>query len=107
MSSQFALLKARRYGPFFGTQFLGAFNDNLYKNALLVLLTFHATQWTTLEPAVLANLAAGIFILPFFLFSASAGNWRINTTKPRWRGWSKSSKSSSCSLRESVSGCIA
>ena len=73
MSSQFALLKARRYGPFFGTQFLGAFNDNLYKNALLVLLTFHATQWTTLEPAVLANLAAGIFILPFFLFSASAG----------------------------------
>ena len=73
MSSQFALLKARRYGPFFGTQFLGAFNDNLYKNALLVLLTFHATQWTTLEPAVLANLAAGIFIIPFFLFSASAG----------------------------------
>ena len=73
MSSQFALLKARRYGPFFGTQFLGAFNDNLYKNALLVLLTFQASQWTTLEPAVLANLAAGIFILPFFLFSASAG----------------------------------
>ena len=73
MSSQFGLLKARRFAPFFGTQFLGAFNDNLFKNALVVLLTFQAAQWTTLAPEVLANLAAGIFILPFFLFSATAG----------------------------------
>lgn len=73
MSSQFGLLAKRRFGPFFSTQFLGAFNDNLFKNALIVLLTFHATQWTTLKPELLANLAAGIFILPFFLFSASAG----------------------------------
>ncbi|HPP48257.1 MAG TPA: MFS transporter, partial [Accumulibacter sp.] len=67
------LLKARRFAPFFATQFLGAFNDNLFKNALVVLLTFQAAQWTTLAPEVLANLAAGIFILPFFLFSATAG----------------------------------
>jgi 1-acyl-sn-glycerol-3-phosphate acyltransferase len=73
MSSQFSLLSTRRFGPFFGTQFLGAFNDNLFKNALVVLLTFQATQWTTLKPELLANLAAGIFILPFFLFSATAG----------------------------------
>jgi 1-acyl-sn-glycerol-3-phosphate acyltransferase len=73
MSGPFHLLKTRRFLPFFGTQFLGAFNDNLFKNALIVLLTFHATSWTTLQPAVLANLAAGIFILPFFLFSATAG----------------------------------
>lgn len=73
MSSQFSLLKTRRFGPFFSTQFLGAFNDNLFKNALTVLLTFHAAQWTTLKPELLANLAAGIFILPFFLFSATAG----------------------------------
>jgi 1-acyl-sn-glycerol-3-phosphate acyltransferase len=73
MSSQFSLLKTRRFAPFFGTQFLGAFNDNLFKNALVVMLTFHAASWTTLKPEVLANLAAGIFILPFFLFSASAG----------------------------------
>src|SRR5512140_2517562 len=73
MSSQFQLLKAKRFAPFFGTQFLGAFNDNLFKNALVVMLTFHAASWTTLAPEVLANLAAGIFILPFFLFSASAG----------------------------------
>src|SRR5690349_18916505 len=73
MSSQFSLLRKRRFGPFFATQFLGAFNDNLFKNALVVLLTFHATQWTTIRPELLANLAAGIFILPFFLFSATAG----------------------------------
>ncbi len=73
MSGQFGLLKTRRFAPLFGTQFLGAFNDNLYKNALIVLLTFQSAQWTTLAPELLANLAAGIFILPFFLFSATAG----------------------------------
>ena len=71
--SQFSLLRRRRFLPFFGTQFLGAFNDNLFKNALIVLLTFQAASWTTLRPEILANLAAGIFILPFFLFSATAG----------------------------------
>ena len=71
--SQFALLKTRRFAPFFVTQFLGAFNDNLFKNALVVLLTFHAASWTTLAPELLTNLAAGIFIVPFFLFSATAG----------------------------------
>ena len=73
MSGQLGLLKATRFAPLFGTQFLGAFNDNLYKNALVVLLTFQAAQWTSLAPELLANLAAGIFILPFFLFSATAG----------------------------------
>lgn len=73
MSGQFGLLKQKRFAPFFATQFLGAFNDNLFKNALVVLLTFQAARWTTLKPELLANLAAGIFILPFFLFSATAG----------------------------------
>lgn len=73
MSGQFQLLKTRRFAPFFCTQFLGAFNDNLFKNALVVLLTFQAASWTSLAPEILANLAAGIFILPFFLFSATAG----------------------------------
>jgi len=73
MSGQFGLLKKKRFGPFFATQFLGAFNDNLFKNALIVLLTFHAAHWTTLKAELLANLAAGVFILPFFLFSATAG----------------------------------
>lgn len=71
--SQFTLLADRRFGPLFVTQFFGAFNDNVFKNALVVLLTFQAASWTTLEPVLLANLAAGLFILPFFLFSATAG----------------------------------
>jgi MFS family permease len=71
--SQFALFARRRFAPLFVTQFLGAFNDNVFKNALVVLLAFNAAAWTTLSSDVLANLAAGIFILPFFLFSATAG----------------------------------
>jgi len=73
MSGQSHLLRTRRFLPLFITQFLGAFNDNVFKNALVVLLTFHAAQWTTLPAGILANLAAGVFILPFFLFSATAG----------------------------------
>ena len=83
MSSQFHLLGERRFRPFFLTQFLGAFNDNLFKNALVVLLTFQAASWTTIAPALLANLAAGIFILPFFLFSATAGQLADKYDKAR------------------------
>jgi MFS family permease len=83
MSGQFHLLGTRRFLPFFGTQFLGAFNDNLFKNALVVLLTFKAASWTTLKPELLANMAAGIFILPFFLFSATAGQLADKYDKAR------------------------
>ena len=81
--SQFRLLREQRFRPFFLTQFLGAFNDNLFKNALVVLLTFQAASWTTIAPALLANLAAGIFILPFFLFSATAGQLADKYDKAR------------------------
>jgi 1-acyl-sn-glycerol-3-phosphate acyltransferase len=70
---QFQLLRTRRFLPFFVTQFLGALNDNLFKNAMVLLLTFQAAHSSTLSTGVLVNLAAGIFILPFFLFSATAG----------------------------------
>ena len=83
MSSQFGLLKTPRFAPFFLTQFLGAFNDNLYKNSLVVLLAFQAASWTTLKIEVLTNLAAGIFILPFFLFSATAGQLADKYDKAR------------------------
>ncbi|MFC0252909.1 MFS transporter [Massilia consociata] len=71
--SQFSLLTQRRFGPFFWTQFLGAFNDNLFKTALLVILTYDALSWTTISPSLLNNLIPGLFILPFVLFSATAG----------------------------------
>jgi len=72
-ASQFTLLKQRRFAPFFWTQFLGAFNDNLFKTALIVVLTFDAAQWTTLQPSMITNLIPGLFILPYVLFSATSG----------------------------------
>ena len=72
---QFALLGTRRFLPFFTTQALGAFNDNVFKNALVIMLTFKIAGLSQADINTLANLAAGLFILPFFLFSASAGQW--------------------------------
>ncbi len=71
--SQFRLLSERRFLPFFGTQALGAFNDNVYKNTLVIIATYHAAQFTSIKPALLTNLAGGLFILPFVLFAGLAG----------------------------------
>ena len=68
-----SLLAQRRFLPFFLTQFLGAFNDNVFKNALIILIAFNSQQYSTLPTDVLTNLSAGLFILPFLLFSATAG----------------------------------
>lgn len=73
MSSQFRLMGERRFRPFFFTQFLGAFNDNVFKTALITLVTFRAGQLTSLDGKMLATLLPGLFILPFFLFSATSG----------------------------------
>ncbi len=66
------LLTSRRLGPLFVTQVLGAANDNLFKNALIVLAVYRLDTGGV-SPAVLGTLAAAVFILPFFLFSATAG----------------------------------
>jgi 1-acyl-sn-glycerol-3-phosphate acyltransferase len=71
--SQFRLLGAKRFGPFFITQTLGAFNDNVFKNALIILVTFGIAGLSPDDINVYVNLAGGLFILPFFLFSATAG----------------------------------
>lgn len=71
--SQFALLGKRRYAPLFVTQALGAFNDNVYKNALVILVGFGIVGLSPAQIDFYVNLAAGLFILPFFLFSATAG----------------------------------
>lgn len=71
--SQFSLLGQRRFAPYFFTQLLGAFNDNVFKNALVALIAFSAVANAGENSGLLVNLAAGIFILPFFLFSAIAG----------------------------------
>ncbi|MGB5492666.1 MAG: MFS transporter [Woeseiaceae bacterium] len=72
-SSQFALLGQRRFAPFFATQFLGALNDNIFRNGLVILITFQGVLVAGMDHTQLANVAAGLFILPFFLFSATAG----------------------------------
>ena len=69
----FGLLASRRFGPLFATQFLGAFNDNLFKTALIFLVAFHLRAGDAVGAATLATVAAGVFIVPFVLFSGLAG----------------------------------
>ncbi|MDE2085843.1 MAG: MFS transporter [Xanthomonadaceae bacterium] len=86
--SQFSLLGQRRFAPFFWTQALAAFNDNAFRNALLMLVAYqfglddHAAS-------IYTNLAPALFILPFFLFSASAGQLAEKIEKTRIIRWVK------------------
>lgn len=73
MSNQFFLFRSRRFTPMFFTQFLGAFNDNIFKQGLILILTFSAASKLGVSVSLLNNLAAMLFVLPFFLFSALAG----------------------------------
>lgn len=71
--SQFRLLGQRRFAPFFATQFLGALNDNVFRNGFLILATFQGVLVFGMNESLLANVAGGLFILPFVLLSATAG----------------------------------
>lgn len=82
-SGQFSLLLQVRFWPFFGAQFLGAFNDNLFKTALVTVITFDAASWTSMNVGLLNNLIAGLFILPFVLASATAGQLADKIDKSR------------------------
>ena len=77
------IINSRRFLPFFLTQALGAFNDNVFKNSLMLLLTFTAAQALPWSTDVTMNLAAGLFILPFLLFSATAGTLADSMCKSR------------------------
>lgn len=71
--NQFGLLKTKRFAPFFWTQFLGAMNDNVFKNGMVILMTFGGLTLAGMKTELLVNAAGAIFILPFVLFSAFAG----------------------------------
>ena len=73
MPASIKLLSSRRFRPFFVTQLGGAFNDNLYKNGLTIFIAFQAAGISQQQSNMLVNVAAGLFILPFFLFSPIAG----------------------------------
>jgi hypothetical protein len=81
--SQYRLLLERRFAPFFGVQFLGALNDNVFKQALVILLAYQTAAFTTMSTDVLQNLAQALFVLPFFLFSATAGQLADKYEKSR------------------------
>ena len=67
MSNQFSLLRERRFLPFFVTQFLGAFNDNIFRNALVILITIQGVSIAGMDASQLTNVAGALFIFPFFL----------------------------------------
>jgi 1-acyl-sn-glycerol-3-phosphate acyltransferase len=90
--NQFRLFAERRFLPFFGAQALGAFNDNVYKNVLVILATYQTASFTTLEPQLLTNLAAGLFILPFVLFSGIAGQLADRYDKALVLKWVKAAE---------------
>jgi len=77
--SQFALLGKKRFLPFFLTQLLGAFNDNIFKQSLILAILFKISSGA--DKALLINLCALLFILPFFLFSALGGQFGEKFTK--------------------------
>ncbi|HRE54448.1 MAG TPA: MFS transporter [Candidatus Competibacter sp.] len=87
--NEFTLLRERRFLPFFVTQFLGAFNDNVFKNALIIMIAFQVAANDPARSNLLANLSAGLFVLPFFLFSATAGQLSDKFEKSRYIRWVK------------------
>lgn len=87
--NQFSLLGQRRFAPFFWTQFLGALNDNIFKTALLTIITYDALSWTTMDQGMITNLIPGLFILPFLLFSATSGQLSDKFDKTKVARWVK------------------
>ncbi len=81
--NQFDLLKTKRFLPLFIAQFLGAFNDNVFKNALVILIAYRLVENSGMNSQLLVTIAAGVFILPFFLFSAIAGQLADKYEKSR------------------------
>jgi MFS family permease len=80
---QFTLLRERRYAPFFWTQFFGAANDNVFKNAFVVFVTFEAAGRLAVDAGMIVNLIGAVFILPFMLFSATSGQLADKYEKSR------------------------
>ncbi|MEO6926556.1 MAG: MFS transporter, partial [Rhodanobacter sp.] len=86
--SQFGLLGKRRFAPFFWTQALGAFNDNAFRNALVMLVVYQMGLSDHIA-SLYTNLAPALFIIPFFLFSATAGQLAEKFEKTRIIRWVK------------------
>jgi 1-acyl-sn-glycerol-3-phosphate acyltransferase len=86
---QFSLLRQRRFAPFFWTQFAGAANDNVFKNAFVVFVTFEAASRLHVDSGTIVNLIGAVFILPFMLFSATSGQLADKYEKSALIRWIK------------------
>ncbi|MEO6579827.1 MAG: MFS transporter, partial [Sphingomicrobium sp.] len=82
MQNSMHLLRTRRFLPIFATQFLGAFNDNLFRTSMIMLVIYGIYRDAEQE-ATFSAIAGGLFILPFFLLSALAGQLADSTDKAR------------------------
>ena len=82
MSTTTDLIKARRFLPLFVTQLLGAFNDNLYKNAM-VLFVVYSVYNSESQEAGFSAIASAVFVIPFFVLSALAGQMADMRDKAR------------------------
>ena len=82
-SNQFSLLAQRRFAPFFVTQFLGALNDNIFRQGLQILIIFQGVRIADIDEKHIAIVAGALFIFPFFLFSATAGQLADKYEKSR------------------------
>ena len=81
--NQYALIRQRRFAPFFWTQFAAAGNDNVFKNAFVVFVTFEATHLVSVDPGMIVNVIGALFILPFMLLSATSGQLADKYEKSR------------------------
>ncbi|MEO0362976.1 MAG: MFS transporter, partial [Pseudomonadota bacterium] len=91
-TNQFALFRTRRFWPLFTVQFLGAFNDQTFKNAFVALLTYRLADslaMTAGEVEIFIQLSAGLYILPFALCAATAGQIADGMDKARMMRWVK------------------
>lgn len=88
-ASQFTLLRERRFAPFFLTQFCGALNDNIFKIGFTSLLTYQAARFGVADAKSAAFVISAIFILPFVLCSATAGQLADKYDKARLMRWVK------------------
>ena len=100
--NQFTLLRQRRFAPFFWTQFSGAANDNLFKFAFTVMVTYQlSVSW--LPPAMAGLVIGALFILPFLLFSATSGQLTDKYDKTRMIRFVKNLRLPSCWWRRAGS----
>jgi MFS family permease len=91
MQTPMQLMRSRQFLPLFVTQFLGAFNDNLFRTAM-VILAIYTLYDNEAQELAFSNMAQGLFILPFFLFSAVAGQLADTIDKARLIRWVKTAE---------------